>query len=356
MFKILISCRPLNQRVERTISFLAKLFLVRIRRNGERSPGIYTQTRIATLCFRYQLGYTLIEILVVIGIVGILLAVSLPAVQTAREAMRRISCANNLKQVALAVHSYHDAHRKLPINIAPWTSGTRDIPQHNGKGWIASILPQLEQGNLYDELAVGFDGDFFSGGGLMNPEVRSAMMTQLSILQCPSDGSVSRISTDQFQWVGIDVALTSYKGVLGDSAIGFPDTIHVGSLPDCYTIGGCNGLFWRNDYREPQSLHNVTDGLSGTLLIGEDVASENNHSTAFYANSDWASCHAPINFFPTPSRPDDWWDVMSFRSRHVGGANFALADGSVRFLSESIDHDLYRALSTRRDGEVVTVP
>lgn len=296
---------------------------------------------------------TLIELLVVIAIIAMLVAITLPAVQAAREAARRMSCKNNLKQVALAIHNYHDTHRHLPINIAPWSLGPGDIPQHNGKGWIASILPQLEQNNLYEQLSIGFDGDFLSGGGLKDPRVRDAVQTPLSVLQCPSDGSVQRLSAEQFQWLGIPVALTSYKGVLGDSILGFPLSVHDGSLPDCVETGGCNGLFWRVTYREPQRFAGVTDGLSNTLMIGEDVASHNNHSAAYYANTDWASCHAPLNYFPQPPRPDDWWDVVSFRSRHPGGAQFALADGSVSFCSESIDRVLYRGLSTRAGGEVV---
>jgi prepilin-type processing-associated H-X9-DG protein len=100
----------------------------------------------------------------------------------------------------------------------------------------------------------------------------------------------------------------------------------------------------------------VTDGTSNTLMIGEDVAEENYHSVAYYANGDYASCHAPLNYFPKPFRPMDWWDVMSFRSRHSRGANFCYADGSVRFVAETIDHAIYRALSTRGGHEAAFPP
>ncbi len=148
----------------------------------------------------------------------------------------------------------------------------------------------------------------------------------------------------------------SYKGVLGDSIVGFPQSVHSGSLPDCHAAGGCNGLFWRVTYREPQSFAGVTDGLSNTLMIGEDVASENNHSAAFYANGDWAGVHTPLNQFLRPPRPDDWWDVIGFRSRHPGIVQFGLADGSVRSVGETIDKALLRALSTRAGREVAAVP
>jgi len=306
--------------------------------------------------FVKRLGMTLVELLVTISIIGAVVAISLPAVQQAREAARRMSCLNNLKQIGLALHGYHDAHRRLPVSIAPWGLGASDITQHNGKGWIVGILPHLEQRSLYDSLSPGFDGDFLSGGGIMNPVVRGAMQTRVPVLNCPSDGSVQRLSADQYQWTGIDVALTSYKGVLGDNVTGLPLTIHAGSLPECYFFGGCNGLFWRVTYREPQAFDGIADGMSNTLMVGEDVASQINQSVAFYANGDWATCHTPLNHFVNPSRPDDWWNVIGFRSHHVGGAHFCLADGSVRFLSEAVDQSLYRRLSTRAGGEVTQSP
>lgn len=301
-------------------------------------------------------GMTLVELLVTISIVSVLVAITLPAVQQAREAARRMSCSNNLKQIGLALHSYHDAHRKLPVSIAAWILGANDITQHNGKGWIVGILPHLEQRALYDSLSLGFDGDFLSGGGIMNPVVRGAMQTRVPVLNCPSDSAVQRLSADQYQWTGIDVALTSYKGVLGDNVTGLPLTIHSGSLPECYFFGGCNGLFWRVTYREPQAFGGIIDGMSNTLMVGEDVASQIHQSVAFYANGDWATCHTPLNYFVNPPRPDDWWNVIGFRSNHVGGAQFCFADGSVRFLNESVDQSLYRALSTRAGGEVIASP
>lgn len=223
------------------------------------------------------------------------------------------------------------------------------LPSHN-----LSILPQLEQQPLYDQFAPCFVGDFFSGYGLKTVACRDLLRQQLRILQCPSDGSVWKTSTEQFELSGIEVALTSYKGVLGDSQLAgsqFP-----GSLPDCHMIGGCKGLFFRVSYQQPPILADVIDGLSNTFMIGEDVPEENYHSAAFYANGDWASCHAPLNYFPDPPNPLDWSNVVSFRSRHPGGAHFCLADTSVRFIQDSIDHGLYRALSTKNGREPVTVP
>lgn len=301
-------------------------------------------------------GFTLIELIVVIAVIGILVALILPAVQSAREAARRAQCKNQLKQLGLAVHGYHDLFQLLPINISPYPDGPNPPPQRNGKGWIVGILPQLEQQALLDKLAVGFAGDFFSGTGLKNPACRDAIQTSLPVLQCPSDSSVRGASDQQFEWKGIPVALTSYKGVLGDSQLGGLMSQHTGSLPDCHSQGGCRGLFWRVTGQQPIGLSAVLDGTSQTLMLGEDVPEHNARSTAYFANGDWASCHAPPNFFPNPPRPYDWWDVMSFRSHHTGGVHFCLADGSVRFLNEHVDHTLYRGLSTRNGREVLTLP
>ena len=132
--------------------------------------------------------------------------------------------------------------------------------------------------------------------------------------------------------------------------------MHPGTEPDCHHVGGCNGIFFRTNYQGPIRMAQITDGTSGTFMVGEDVPKQNDHSAAYYANGDYASCHAPLNFFPDPPRPKDWWDVMSFRSLHPGGANFCLADGSVHFISETIDYAEYRALSTKDGREPVQVP
>lgn len=299
-------------------------------------------------------GFTLVELLVVIAIIGVLLALLLPAVQMAREAARKVHCRNNLKQLGLAVHAYHDVCRVLPISIGPWWQGPRPSPQRNGKGWIVSILPQLEQQPLYDRFVPFFAGDFFTGYGIRSVGCRDLLKHQLSVLQCPSDPDVRENSREQMELTGIEVALTSYKGVLGDSKL--EGSIHPGSEPDCHAHGGCNGLFFRVSYQEPQRLAHVRDGTSNTFLIGEDVPSHNYRSAAYYANGDYAACHAPLNYFPDPPTPNDWFNVVSFRSRHPGGAHFCMADGSVQFVAETIDHDTYRALSTKAGGEVAALP
>ena len=331
----------------------AALSLPRSSSSAAESAAVRSAKRPA----RTPAGFTLVELLVVIGIIGIIVALLLPAVQMARESARKMQCGNNLKQLALALHTYHDVHRSLPVNMGPWAPpSVRRPPPLNGKGWIVSVLPHLEQQPLFDQFSPCFNGDFSLGAGIRSPACRDLMKTELSVLPCPSDGSAHQLSRTQFQWETIEVALTSYKGVIGDTTIGYPISIHAGSLPDCHASGGCNGLFFRTNYREPQGLANVLDGTSNTFMVGEDVPLHNDHSAAFYSNTDWASCHAPLNFLPKPPTPQDWPNVISFRSRHPGGANFALADGSVRFIANSIEHRLYRGLSTKSGGEVTSAP
>jgi prepilin-type N-terminal cleavage/methylation domain-containing protein len=300
-----------------------------------------------------RIAFTLVELLVVIAIIGILVALLLPAIQAAREAARRTSCANHLKQLALAVHLYHDGNETLPISICPWKEGPNPIKNLSGKGWVISVLPQLEEQALFDAFKPGFDGPFEFGRGINIPALSELVKTQLDVLQCPSDVNVRELSNRQWQWEGRFVAVTNYKGVIGDTRMGGENSIHQGTEPDCHNTIGCSGLFYRNDYQEPVSFRKVTDGLSQTLMLGEDLPRHNYSSAAFYSNGDYASCSAPLNFKPEPPIPLQWWDVYSFRSDHPGGAHFAIADASVRFVSDSIDYALYRAMSTRNGGELV---
>jgi prepilin-type processing-associated H-X9-DG protein len=155
--------------------------------------------------------------------------------------------------------------------------------------------------------------------------------------------------------------------VLGDTVLWPQSSTHTdGSLPDCHhslnrnpdtgKIEGCNGLFWRQAYWFKLKLKDITDGQSKTFMVGECVVAQDNHSAALFADGDWASCNILLNFF-VPEREGDafWWDARGFRSLHPGGAQFAMADGSVQFISEGIDHKIYRGLSTRNGGEVVSV-
>ena len=339
-------------------------------------------------------GFTLVELLVVIAIIGILVALLLPAIQAAREAARRSACSNNLKNLGLAVLNHHDSNRHFPVSMgqADFDTVPPDTEQP-AVGWILNTLPQLEEQPLFDKFKAGgaFEGTFIQGrcrvplpgyglasrdssNGISVPEL---MKTQLNILQCPSDGSVQQLSEDQYQWYRCPVALTSYKGVIDDTWANqsgggtfdneIPAEFRSGlysdpplsgpSQYDCHRDTRCRGIFYRQSFRKPVKISQVTDGTSKTLMIGEDVPEYNRHSAAYYSNGSWCSCNAPINFGvgqdPETIAIAAWFDAQGFRSNHPGGAQFCLADGSVRFIPENTDNLVYRTSCTRNGAEAV---
>lgn len=333
-------------------------------------------------------GFTLVELLVVIAIIATLIGLLLPAVQTAREAARRSSCSNKLKQLSLGVLTYHDAKKKFPPSVAQWgespsNSATMCDKQAGctGRGWIVETLPFMEQTALYTALAPSAKGNIYDNRGLAL--VKPLMKTQIPSLACPTDDGAARTYPVDIAGVngpymhqamsGVEVSVTSYKGVLGATKVGgsfgsiWPrhDDERLDGRPsvpvDCHNNGmtsanggkdvPCKGVFWRNTYMQPRRLKDLTDGSSKTLLIGEAVYAHDHHAVAFYADGDWAACNLPLNYLPTPPVPQNWWNVRGFRSRHAGGANFARADGSVRFTNETIDMDAYIALSTGARGD-----
>lgn len=331
-------------------------------------------------------AFTLVELLVVIAIIGILVALLLPAIQAAREAARRISCSNTLHNMGLAVLNFENAKKRLPYSIsykpeefetpdANWIgppNGTLDQsyggPGYSGRGWMVEILPQMEEQAMSDAIQAALktaDGKTNwqgpnNGKGMAVPAIRSYLETQLPWLSCPSDPSA--IASDkQFHWRPKLIATSSYKGVLGDHVIWPGSTSHKSGTPeDCHNNlnrnKGCNGLFWRDAYYFEIKLKDITDGQSKTFMIGEGVASQDYHSAAFFSDGDWASCNIPLNFFLQPETEvaNLWYEVRGFRSLHPGGAQFALADGSVQFFQDGVDHNIYRAMATRNGGEIVS--
>lgn len=355
-------------------------------------------------------GFTLIDLLTVIAIIGILTALLLQAVQASREAARRTSCTNNLRNLSLATLNFHDEKHHFPISedfseYAPrhcdeltgeeqkyidsnedrWRSPKNKL---DGGGWIVRVLPNLEEQPLYDRLRIGLKGVWQvekSGLNLDQPNFRAAVATQPAVLVCPSDEQAGpRNDQNPYtNWVEVAdpfwmVATTCYKGNAGDPAFESSDDAPPFNSPpgfwsgtpthpksSCYNSIEGFGVLWRYSYfNGGVKLRQITDGTSKTLLIGESSPVDQN-SAAFMSDGDWATTGLQLNF--------DWagsnycvdgsgaantavcWQIMrGFRSHHPGGVQFAFVDGAVRFIADRIHHPTLRALSTRARGEVVS--
>ncbi len=288
-------------------------------------------------------AFTLVELLVVITIIGILIALLLPAVQAAREAARRLQCQNNLKQIALAMHSYLEVTGGFPSgyistsrHVDSTDSWCKRTPVEYCKApWSVLILPYLEQGNLYDRFE--FHRDFTTAGGEV-PSPNGEHVQPLAVYTCPSSPH------DR------DSARASYLGVQG------------GGDPACWTDPGggqrqfyVDGLLYHNSH---VSDGEVRDGFSNVLLIGETRYAPNTWANSAKVEPNWAvpmllaGAHEQINLYPMGITG---WHISSrtFGSHHSAGCQFALADGSVHFLSESIDNAVFRGLGQRASGRPV---
>jgi prepilin-type N-terminal cleavage/methylation domain-containing protein/prepilin-type processing-associated H-X9-DG protein len=329
---------------------------------------------------RSRAGFTLIELLVVIAIIAVLIGFLLPAVQKVREAANRAKCLNNLKQIALASHIYHDTNQAFPLqNNIP---GGFPLPTYvcYATQYIP-LLPFLEQGNLYQQLYTlasnsrpNIFGNYYPAPTYMGDPLYfgitpgSDIATPVAVLACPSDLLPSPPTTSftpswstKTQYLG----LTSYLGNRGSSPYGLPDGIFLWSPP-------------------PVSIPSITDGTSNTILFGErynyDPGWTTNTETVgagwsqypFYALfSPWGLSYSEIVGYGFPrlnymlSQPpiiDPALDRMvAYGSGHINGANFAFCDGSVHFISNAINNaatlpngfTLLQALSSISGGEVV---
>jgi type II secretory pathway pseudopilin PulG len=330
--------------------------------------------------------------LVVIAIIGILIALLLPAVQAARESARRMQCANQLKQLGLACLTFEDAMDTLPYSSFTWQwlpskksgcdwknpntsphSGTGR--EGNGTSWIVLILPYIDQQEMYDSFQACnvFEGDFNQRQGLARRDanfatIRDLVDDQIESLHCPTDEASLNLVRDQPDWPSIPQRVTSYKGCAGNSKIFnnsewsvSPVQLLPGECPVMNYHGHstcANGLFWRNDrFMKGRRLSTTIDGTSHTFMIGEALPEFDQHSSWAFANGPWAVCAIPPNHgvglhgreLQIYRRTHD--KSLGFRSYHPGGIHFCLADGSVHFVADTIDMYTYRSMSTRNCEE-----
>lgn len=285
-------------------------------------------------------GFTLIELLVVIAIIAVLIALLLPAVQQAREAARRTQCRNNLKQIGLALHNYHDNFQTLPPGWIGVTMAQADVSGTNGWSCFARVLPQIDQSPLYNQINFNV-----AVGAAANATVRTTM---LAAFRCPSDIGPDKwtIPTAGTTTPLADVAAASYAGVFGKDEVDNCNGLAPGAP--------CNsdGVFFLNSRIR---FADVTDGLSNTLIVGERCSRVNNGWLYTWAGvisgGDNPICRILGDTDVTPNGNDVRMD--EFASRHIGGAQFVLGDGAVRFIKTNIDLGVYRNLASRAAGDIV---
>jgi len=299
---------------------------------------------------RERSGVTLIELLVVIAVIGMLVALLLPAIQRSRETARRTECQDHLRQVALAIENHHAALRRFP-------AGTFEVPLGIGpesKSWsfLAELLPRIERNDVH------------RAGEIPRKTLRASGIADQTISPylCPSDGFSSGGPTfDAGNLEGFSVGLTNYKAVMGANwgADASQKLAEIGadwrspSRDGSYDgLDDGDGAMFRSDNKQPRGQANVQDGTSNTFLLGEALPEEDLFTSWPYANNVYSTCAMPPNL--ATGNPHYWPNAQGFRSAHPGGLQFAFCDGGVRWIDETIELRVYRALATVRGGEALS--
>ena len=310
--------------------------------------------------YRYR-GFTLIELLVVIAIIGVLVGLLLPAVQQAREAARRMTCVNNLKQTGLAMHSYYDSNRQLPSGyISPGTSAADPSASETAKGyaWGFVLLPYMEQSALFDSIDQ-------TGEAIGTSNEAKAAEANLGGYRCPTDTAPMSFSVNNGSGT-VDLPTSNYVAVLGWNNV-------------TTEAGQGNGVFFRNSDIQ---FRDIRDGLSTTICVGERKHIHDFFDQGPYAaNSTWYAAvpgvlrdagmtmmpmmkegpgslvlgHVGQSGMMSGKTPNHTNHIVHFSSSHFGGVAFLLCDGSTHIIRDNIDYQLFKAIGTRAGGEVTNL-
>ena len=294
---------------------------------ASRSAGVNRSRPVNALGSRAK-AFTLVELLVVIAIIGILVALLLPAIQAAREAARRTSCVNNEVQLALALHGYEFHFETLPAGSTNPTGPIRNEPQGLAVSWLVRILPYMEETTLFRK----FDQTL----GAYAPANAKVRATQISTIECPSEGG-------EFYNEGHTIANGSYMGCHNDLEAPIDKDNH--------------GVLFLNSHIR---YSEIEDGSSKTLMLSEALVSKDELGWVSGTRATLRNTGTKPNGNPNPDpavdgekEPVNSLEVGGFSSRHPGGVNAAFADGSVHFISDGIDMQLFQQLGNRADGQIM---
>jgi prepilin-type processing-associated H-X9-DG protein/prepilin-type N-terminal cleavage/methylation domain-containing protein len=313
--------------------------------------------------YRLRIAFTLIELLVVIAIIAILIGLLLPAIQKVRDAASRGQCQNNLKQLALAMQSYHDTNGNFPAGefVALNSSGSF-TSSFEMWGWGVFLLPYVEQQDLFNQLGATTStsstnpaGTLWGVGADPDPNKKLLTQTEVKVFRCPADNGESLAEKKEFSSSRFGTwrfAKSNYMGVIGTGDDGSTDG----------QTTPINGILYHNSLTTLTNPKDISDGSSNTFLLGERHSDCNAGSWVgnFRPTGGNNSSHftvgrvtVPINY--TLQGPTNYCSE-GFASRHSGGANFAFCDGAIRFISEKVEFNIAPCSSWGSNGNPVADP